>query len=253
MVVSKTPTLVLASASPRRQELIKMLGFPVHIQPSHTDEQIEGRHEPWQVVEKLAMRKATSVAKVGLGSLENAIVIGSDTVVVLDGNILGKPADEEDAFRMLKLLQGREHEVYTGLACVSKMACRSNVKSEKVQRNVHGKTDGKSEITDTIIPFGEIGQYRVCSESSGGDFQMMVGHTMSKVKFRQLSDEAIKAYVHTGEPLDKAGAYGVQGIGSVHIEKIEGDFYSIMGLPLNLLYQMLLEFGIRRPVQTKYK
>jgi septum formation protein len=91
---------------------------------------------------------------------------------------------------------------------------------------------------------GNTGQYRILSESTNGNPEIMVGHTVSKVTFRPLSEDEIKGYIDTGEPLDKAGAYGVQGIGAVFIEKIEGDFYSVMGLPLNVLYLMLQKFGI---------
>lgn len=194
-------TIILASSSPRRQELIRSLGLPVEMMSSDADESTEPGLSPSQVVEELSVRKAEAVRQKMKDRQTSGVIIGSDTIVALSGNeILGKPKDEADAFRMLKAIQGRQHEVYSGVACID--------------------------------------------AQSGNQPAKIVGHTVSKVTFRPMSDEEIRAYVKTGEPLDKAGSYGVQGLGAVFIEKIEGDFYSIMGLPLNLLYQMLLKFGI---------
>ncbi len=191
-------TMILASSSPRRQELAGLLGLPLVIRPSQADESTPENWPPARVVEELALRKARAVWEVSKETMDRpAIVVGSDTIVALDGRILGKPRDQKHAAEMLGMLSGRTHEVYTGLCCI-------------------GLQNGKT----------------------------VAAHNVSKVTFGPMSNEEIQAYIKTGEPLDKAGAYGVQGIGSVFIEKIEGDFYSIMGLPLNLLYQMLLMFGI---------
>lgn len=183
-----------------------MLGLPVRIQPSDVDEHTPEGWTPERIVEELSQRKAKAVweASASRGNADQAVVVGSDTLVALDGRILGKPADEAEAAEMLRMLSGRTHEVYTGLCCIG-----------------HGR-----------------------SVQADAEPQVLAGHTVSKVAFRPMSEEEIRAYIRTGDPLDKAGSYGIQGIGSVFIEKIEGDFYSIMGLPLNLLYRMLLQFGV---------
>ena len=204
MKTAATPvTIILASASPRRQELVRMLGMPVVIRPSDADERTPADWPPERVVEELSQRKAKAVWEQARESAEHAVVVGSDTLVTIDGRILGKPRDEEDAAEMLRLLSGRTHEVYTGLCCIG-----------------HG-----------------------LSEPAGGAPEILVSHTVSKVTFRPMSEEEIRAYIRTGEPMDKAGSYGIQGIGAVFIDRIEGDFFSIMGLPVSLLYQMLLRFG----------
>jgi septum formation protein len=250
-------SIVLASSSPRRLELIRTLGIEPLIIPSDVDESVDPMLTPSQVVEELASRKACSVASALPSNGGKMIVIGSDTIVVQDGEILGKPQDEEDARRMLRRLAGRSHHVYSGIACIDAAAGRElrghrrtvvhmkALNDRQIERYIAtGEPMDKAGGYDTTMQLGDIGQYRIISESPDGRPEIIVGHTVSKVTFRPMSDEEIWAYVKTGDPLDKAGAYGVQGIGSVFIEKIEGDFYSIMGLPLNLLYQMLLMFGI---------
>ncbi|MBO9604391.1 MAG: Maf family protein [Paenibacillaceae bacterium] len=228
-----TRPLVLASSSPRRQELIRTFGLPYRVIVSDADESVEPGLAPEQIVETLSLRKAEAVCgkmrSREPGSAPAAgIVIGSDTIVVLDGAVLGKPADEADARRMLAALQGRTHSVYTGVACIDAAAAA---------------TEPPQWEEDTR--FGDIGRYRVWPEPPGAEANIAVGHTVSRVTFRPMSDREIAAYVETGEPLDKAGSYGAQGLGACFVEKIEGDFYSVMGLPLNMLYQMLLKFGVR--------
>ncbi|MBD0381685.1 Maf family protein [Paenibacillus sedimenti] len=223
-------TLILASSSPRRQELIQTLGLPYIIRVSDADETVEEKITPAELVELLSLRKATTVREMLPESEKQGIIIGSDTVVVYQGEVLGKPIDEEDSFRMLKALQGNTHEVYSGVACVNTDTGRSIVSH---------KGDN-----DNTMYLGDACQYRILSESASDKPGVIVGHSVSKVTFRPMSDEEIWGYITTGEPKDKAGAYGVQGLGSLFIEKIEGDFYSVMGLPMNLLYQMLLRFGI---------
>ena len=163
------------------------------------------------------------------------LVIAADTIVVLDGEIMGKPADEEDAARMLRRLSGRRHEVYSGLSifCVD-----GSTAAKPVDASPAG-----SDAASVCI--GDSGRYYVVSKASDGKPEILVGHTVSKVTFGPMTDDEIAAYIKTGEPLDKAGAYGIQGYGAVFIEKIEGDFFSIMGLPLNLLYRMFVELGMR--------
>lgn len=202
-------TLVLASASPRRRQLISVFGLPVIVRPPSVDESVPDRWTPAKTVEELSRRKAEAVlrdlaatraASGPEASGEVRVVVGSDTVVVLDGKIMGKPADREDARNMLRRLSGRTHEVYTGVTCIR-------------------ESDGRA----------------------------LTKHRMTRVTFRPLSDSLIERYIATGEPMDKAGAYGVQGIGAVLIENIEGDFFSVMGLPVGLLFGMLTELGIHPP------
>lgn len=199
--------LVLASSSPRRQELIGLLQFPVIVKASHADESVPEEWEPAKIVEELSLRKARateeSLSVDGMGvepTPESWVIVGSDTIVVVDGKVLGKPADQEDAFRMLSSLQGQQHEVYTGVAC---------------------------------LPGGAL-----------MDKPPVVSHTVSQVTFSPMTEQEIWSYIRTGEPMDKAGAYGVQGMGALFIEKIAGDFFSVMGLPVNRLYQMLAKWDI---------
>jgi septum formation protein len=192
------PTLILASASPRRRELASLFGLPLLVRPSHAGEDTPEGWAPEAVVEELAARKAASVWEISRQDVQGeGVVVGSDTIVSVDGQILGKPRDEAEAESMLALLSGRTHEVYTGVCCI-------------------GLRDGKR----------------------------VVGHRKTAVRMRSLTPEEIHRYVLSGEPMDKAGAYGIQGKGAVFVERLEGDFYSVMGLPVNLLYEMLLKFGI---------
>lgn len=186
--------LILASASPRRQELIRTFDLPVEVLPSHADETTPDDWEPRRIVEELSRRKA--IASAGLTNRKDAIVVGSDTIVVLDGRVLGKPADEEEAVRMLRSLQGRMHDVYTGIACIR-------------------LSDGTERIA----------------------------HSHTKVKMKALGEEQIRRYVASGEPMDKAGAYGIQGRGSAFVEHLDGDFFAVMGLSVSVLSELLRELG----------
>jgi len=220
--------LILASSSPRRQELVALLGLPYRVLPSGASEETPADWTPDRIVEELSLRKANAVREEhSFAPGDSPIIVGSDTIVVLDGAAMGKPSDEQDARRMLGLLSGRTHEVYTGVACVS------------ASREPADAAGGD----ESIRRLGETGRYRILSASPEVKTATVVGHSVSKVTFRPMSEEEIRGYARTGEPSDKAGAYGIQGIGSVFVEKIEGDFYAIMGLPLNLLYRMLSEFG----------
>lgn len=189
-------TLILASASPRRKELIQQLGLPVEYAANSADECIPEDLPPEQVVELLAERKARSAYE-AIGRKENAILVAGDTIVTYNGQILGKPKNEDDAFRMLRLLQGKTHTVYSGISCI---AC----------------ADGK----------------------------ILTGHSRTHVTMKTLSDMQILRYIRTGEPMDKAGAYAIQGLGSTIVEKIDGDYFTVVGLPLNLLAEMLAQLGV---------
>ncbi|NLG85827.1 MAG: septum formation inhibitor Maf [Firmicutes bacterium] len=187
--------LVLASKSPRRRELLAGLGVPFSVIPSKVSETITDAN-PATLVEELARHKAESVACEVLLD-QQALVIGADTIVVLDGIILGKPKDEADAASMLQCLSGRWHQVFTGVA--------------------------------------------VTQPGSGCSLSC---HEVTAVKFRSLSAEEIAAYVATKEPLDKAGAYGIQGKGALLVERIDGCYFNVVGLPLVKLAGLLAHFGV---------
>lgn len=195
----QNPLLILASSSPRRQELIRFLQLPFAIRASHAKEDTPEGMPPPDIVETLALRKAAAVAEACKASGEFGIIIGSDTIVVLDDTVLGKPTNEQHAFEMLKALQGRSHTVYSGVACI---------------------------------------------ESESGKYH--VAHRRTTVRMKPLTDEQIRRYIATGEPMDKAGSYGIQGVGAVLIEGIEGDYFNVVGLPVSLLADMLeRHFGLR--------
>ncbi|UII55041.1 Maf family protein [Cytobacillus spongiae] len=186
--------LILASASPRRKELLENLHLTFQVISSDVDETFNEKLTPSDVVMELALRKARDIrAKHG-----NSYVIGSDTVVVSNQQILGKPTDSDEAYKMLKMLSGQTHSVYTGVAIVA---------PEKLV-NFYEKTD---------------------------------------VEFWELTDEEIESYIRTGEPMDKAGAYGIQGLGSLLVKKIEGDYFSVVGLPLSRTIRELKQLGFELP------
>jgi septum formation protein len=181
--------IVLASASPRRRELLTQAGFSFTVKVSDAEEIIT-KQEPANVVKELASLKAEAVAS----QETEALVIGADTVVAIDGKILGKPKDRQEAFDMLSMLQGKTHQVYTGVALI------------------FPKKDGQEQVA-----FSE------CTH----------------VTMHHMAEEEIWSYIDTGEPMDKAGAYGIQGRAAIYIEKISGDYNNVVGLPIARLYQEL--------------
>ncbi|MBM3451421.1 MAG: septum formation inhibitor Maf [Armatimonadetes bacterium] len=183
--------LVLASRSPRRRELLERIGLRLRCVPADIDESIVPRETPAVHVERLAREKGLRVA-----GRDDAVVVSADTVVVLDGRILGQPADDVEATMMLRALSGREHEVYTGCAVFWR---------------------GRSAA----------------------------GVEAVRVTFRTLSDEEIRWYVGTGEPRDKAGAYGIQGSGAVLVRRIDGDYTAVVGMPLPLMLSCFAALGLR--------
>ncbi|AOZ91912.1 Maf family protein [Paenibacillus crassostreae] len=189
--------IILASTSPRRQELIASLSVPFVVQPSHVDEDTPVTWGPREIVEGLALRKAEAVYQSSVRETEPSIIIGSDTIVLLDNEVLGKPINDQDALRMLLSLQGRTHQVYTGVACIDVLTGRT-----------------------------------------------LVEHKVTSVTMKTLSNRTIQAYVNSGEPLDKAGSYGIQGLGATFIDKIDGCYFNVVGLPLSLLSDMLSELGM---------
>jgi len=197
--MSSSPRLILASASPRRRELLGLLGLPFDGVASRFDEALLSPQglTPSDYVTRLARSKATEVA---LRTEGHALVIGADTTVIRDGETLNKPVDAEDARRMLRLLSGRTHQVYTGLCLIP------------VQNGLSG-----SPLTE---------------------------YAVTEVTFDTLTDDIIAAYVATGEPLDKAGAYGIQGKALSFIPGIKGDYFNVVGLPVFLLCKMLARLGV---------
>ncbi len=187
--------IILASASPRRVELLKQAGFTFTVKPANIKEVIAGA-APDKIAEDLAYQKANDVYLHLKKDYHNKdyMVIGADTVVYYDKEILGKPADEQEAFDMLKLLSDRTHQVFTGIAIILK------INGEKQTKLLHERTD---------------------------------------VTFYPISDQELRDYIATGDPLDKAGAYGIQGTFAVHIKEIRGDYNNVVGLPIAKLYQSL--------------
>lgn len=194
MIDSQIP-IILASASPRRTELLKQAGFTFTVIPSSIEEQ-RTETSPDKLAEDLAFQKAEDVYQSVKQDYtgKDFMVIGADTIVYYDGEVLGKPADEQEAFDMLKMLSDRTHQVYTGLAIILRKA------DEKQIYLMHERTD---------------------------------------VTFYPISDHELKDYIATGDPLDKAGAYGIQGPFAVHVKKINGDYNNVVGLPIARLYQSL--------------
>lgn len=188
MIETTQPPLILASASPRRAEILRAVGWPFTVQPADVDETPQPAEEPRAYVMRLAQAKAAAIA----AKLTEGLVLGADTVVVVGSEICGKPHDDNDARRMLRGLSGRWHEVLTGAALVE----------------------------------------------AGGHTRTVFCET-TRVKFASLSEAEIAAYIATGEPMDKAGAYAIQGRAALFIEEIAGDYWNVVGLPVRKLYEMM--------------
>jgi septum formation protein len=203
--------IVLASASPRRQELLRNAGIPFTVQPADIDETPLPGEAPRDCAERLAREKALAVFRIR----PQEYVLGADTIVVIDdmGMILGKPRDAGDASRMLRLLSGRTHAVITGVCVAGKKAAGDR---RLVAREAAPAADGQ--------------ELQVASETT-------------LVTMCDLSEDEIRDYVATGEPMDKAGAYAIQGLASRWIPRIEGDYSNVVGLPVALVYRMLRERG----------
>lgn len=188
----KDVPVILASASPRRKELLERLGWSFRVLPSDADESVQPGEAPEELVKRLSLLKGKKAAR----SNPDALVISSDTIVVLEGRVYGKPRDDAEAFEMLSSLSGKTHSVYSGLSL-----------------SWRGKTLCQCDRTE--------------------------------VTFRPLSAEDIRAYIATGEPRGKAGAYAIQGMGSLFVSGIHGDFSTVVGLPVALLGTMMERLGFR--------
>jgi septum formation protein len=186
------PPVILASQSPRRRELLTLIGIPHEVRPADIDERYLPGEVPAAHAERLAREKAATIGR----TERDAVVIGSDTIVVVDGDVLGKPTDEAHAVAMLNRLSGRSHTVMTAVA-------------------IRWRGEERSAVEEVEVTFGV------------------------------LDDARIRAYVATGEPMDKAGAYGIQGYGATIVERVDGDYFSVMGLPLFRLTRLMDELGLR--------
>ena len=184
--------IILASASPRRSELMKMAGYEFEVHVSHKEETYTGT-APEEIVKELSLLKAEDVAD--QTEMKDTVIIGADTIVSYEGNILGKPESKEDAFRMIQSFQGQKHQVYTGVA---------------------------------ILSFDANGAKTVINEAVKTD-----------VYVNPMTDEEIWAYIERDNVMDKAGAYGIQSGFAVHIAKIDGDYFNVVGLPVSFLYEAL--------------
>lgn len=185
--------IILASSSPRRLELLRQMGMEPVVVPSRVPEEVKAGESAEDAALRLAVAKAGEVARL----FHDGLVIGADTVVTIDGMQLGKPEDETDAKRMLKLLSGRSHTVVTGLAVINAKTLES--KTTRVK---------------------------------------------TTVRFKKISEEEIDSYISTGDPMDKAGAYGIQGRAAAFVEGIEGCYSNVVGLPLSELMDLLKTFGV---------
>ncbi len=191
----KLPKLILASGSPRRAEILNFVGWEFEKRVADIDETEFLNENPADYVQRLAREKAEAVA----ANCENALVLGADTIVVIDEKIIGKPKDLNDARRMLKFLSGRWHEVLTGVAIIKVQSSKFKVQSLKT----------------------------------------VVGIQSTRVKFAELSDAEVEFLIEKGEPLDKAGGYAVQAQAALFIEEIKGDYWNVVGLPINLVYGLV--------------
>jgi septum formation protein len=189
-VIIELPRIVLASASPRRAEILRTVGWPFDTLPVDIDETRRASENATDYVQRLAREKAGAAA----ARLPASTILAADTTVTIDDHILEKPADAADAVRMLRLLNNRWHKVMTGVAIIN------------------------HENSRTIV-----------------------AHEETEVKFASMSDEEIVWYVKTGEPMDKAGAYAIQGLGARFIEEIKGDYFNVVGLPIRLVYEVFAE------------
>jgi septum formation protein len=222
--------LVLASASPRRQELLRNAGISFTVQPADVNETPLAGESPRDCAERLAREKALAVWL----TRPHDLVLGADTIVVVNATILGKPASPEDAARMLRLLSGRVHEVITGVCLVGPAARdqRSGASVTSGQWPVASDAASRERSTDSAPDAPRTGSRELGTASE-----------TTLVTMSELSDEEIRDYVATGEPMDKAGAYAIQGIASRWIPRIEGDYSNVVGLPVALVWRILSESG----------
>lgn len=244
--------IILASASPRRRELLEQIGLAFEIRVSDVEEKVT-TSDPGQVVEELSRQKAEAVLTALEEKEEDVLVIGADTVVALEGHILGKPADQKDAVGMLKGLSGRSHEVYTGVTLLyrPRSGGGDDAMAGEAKDSAYEAMPGKQEADEVFSvnrkcpAAGEScrGSARsIGSGDAGSRVCRKTFHERTKVAFYPLTEGEISDYVSSGECLDKAGAYGIQGIFARYVQGIEGDYNNVVGLPVGRLYQEAKEW-----------
>jgi septum formation protein len=209
--------LVLASASPRRQELLRAAGVEFVVQPADVPEVPRPGEDPRAYAERLAREKAMAVFR----QRPSDLVLGADTVVIVDQHILEKPRDAADAVRMLRMLSGKDHQVITGVCLVG------------ISQGLKPSAAGLDSTAKAVHFY----------DAAEGHFED-VRSEMTRVTFSALSEDDIRDYVATGEPMDKAGAYAIQGVASRWISRIDGDYCNVVGLPVALVWRMMKESGM---------
>ena len=213
----KKPELILASSSPRRQELLREIGIPFQVHAANINEDQTLGESPIEYALRLAREKAQAVA----AQYPQSYVLGADTIVVIDGEVLGKPKDHADAERMLRLLSGREHEVTTAVSLIAPNFAAPSIPSPSTAAP---NTVTSETVAPNLVAQGTLVETRAST---------------TKVYFREITETEIQQYVAGGEPMDKAGAYAIQDGASRWTDRTEGEFSNVVGLPLSLVTEML--------------
>jgi len=229
---------ILASSSPRRREILSSVHFPFQVITSNFDESTldkDNFSHPCEYVKESAKQKCLEVWKRLDATSKPDLIIGADTVVTFEGDIFEKPKDSEDAIAMLARLSGQKHTVFTGVSLVTKCGSASSTSSVSTSGDLtSGALRGNIDVAASQ-----------CSDEAEKDYVVTTFHEATDVFMTEMSESMIKAYVATGEPMDKAGGYGIQGIGGTLIEGIKGDYFNVMGIPLHRLckelHHMLIE------------
>lgn len=218
--------IILASASPRRRELLSQIGLEFEVRVSDVEEKVSAVL-PEQVVEELSAQKAEAVLETLTDREEDVLVIGADTVVALEGQILGKPHSPEEASKMLERLSGKTHAVYTGVTLLYRPGAGAGAKRGAAEQASGARTS----------PAGESGDME-----DSGPVQRRTFHERTDVTFYPLTEEETASYIASGDCMDKAGAYGIQGIFARYVREIRGDYNNVVGLPAGRLYQEAKEW-----------
>lgn len=223
------PELILASSSPRRQELLREIGIPFQVHAANINEDQNAGELPIEYALRLAREKAQAVSK----QYPQSYVLGADTIVVLNGEVLGKPQDHADAARMLRLLSGRAHEVTTAVSLIPPNIAATNTPS--ASQAAPNKVTSETVAPNFAVPFSVVPGTLAETRAS-----------TTKVYFREIAEAEIQQYVAGGEPMDKAGAYAIQGGASRWTDRIEGEYSNVVGLPLSLVTEMLRTTGLMK-------
>jgi septum formation protein len=226
----KKPELILASSSPRRQELLREIGIPFQVHAANINEDQTPGEPPIEYALRLAREKAEAISK----QYPQSYVLGADTIVVVDGEVLGKPTDHADAARILRRLSGRSHEVTTAVSLIAPNIVAPNIPSPSkaaAPKTLTSETAAPNLAAPSLVAQGTLAETRAST---------------TKVYFREIAEAEIQQYVAGGEPMDKAGAYAIQGGASLWTDRIEGEFSNVVGLPLSLVTEMLKTTGLMK-------